>query len=88
MSDMAVAQADIGAVTVTLVGLHQDEEGQWVATLSCGHTRHMRHQPPWQLRPWTQTPQGREGQIGTALECRLCQRDVPVAVAGDEGEAA
>jgi hypothetical protein len=25
---------------------HQDEVGDWVAVLACGHSRHMRHHPP------------------------------------------
>lgn len=80
----ASEESVVAAVTIT--GLHQDEEGQWVATLSCGHTRHMRHTPPWQIRAWTQTPQGRAAQLGTPLVCRLCERGEPVP--GDDGEAA
>ena len=33
---------------VTITGFHQDEEEYWVADLSCGHSRHFRHNPPWQ----------------------------------------
>ncbi|MGV3722020.1 MAG: DUF3565 domain-containing protein, partial [Actinomycetota bacterium] len=50
----------------------QDEEGQWVAELSCGHTRHVRHQPPWELRPWTLTAEGRASRLGEALRCKDC----------------
>jgi hypothetical protein len=25
---------------------HQDEVGDWVAVLACGHSRHMRHHHP------------------------------------------
>jgi hypothetical protein len=70
----------------TIVGFHQDDEGQWVATLSCGHTQHMRHNPPWQTRPWTQTVQGRNAQMGASLSCRQCERGVTID--GVEGEAA
>src|SRR5689334_11185211 len=31
------------------VGFHQDEQGVWVLELSCGHSQHVRHDPPWQL---------------------------------------
>jgi hypothetical protein len=27
-----------------------------VAELSCGHTQHLRHQPPWQSRAWVLDP--------------------------------
>ena len=33
-----------------IVGFHKDEEDDWVADLACGHTQHVRHNPPWQLR--------------------------------------
>jgi hypothetical protein len=60
-------------VTVRIVGFHQDDEGHWVAELSCGHTQHMRHDPPWQNRPWVLTSDGREQFIGTDIPCRQCQ---------------
>ncbi|MEX2338685.1 MAG: DUF3565 domain-containing protein [Aquisalimonadaceae bacterium] len=55
-----------------IVGFHQDEEGYWVAELECGHNQHVRHKPPWFLRPWTLTRVGRERMLGTPLPCRLC----------------
>ena len=48
-----------------ITGFHQDEHGDWVAELECGHQQHMRHQPPWQLRPWVMTAAGRASFIGT-----------------------
>jgi hypothetical protein len=58
-------------------GFHQDELGDWVAELACGHYQHVRHDPPWQLRPWTQTAEGRAGALGQALECRKCDQGAP-----------
>ncbi|HEX8691767.1 MAG TPA: DUF3565 domain-containing protein [Longimicrobium sp.] len=58
-----------------IVGFRQDGEGHWVAELECGHTQHVRHAPPWQVRPWTQTPEGRAGRLGTPLECRACDEE-------------
>jgi hypothetical protein len=55
-----------------IVGFHQDEEGHWVAELECGHTQHVRHSPPWQVRLWVLTEAGRAGRLGTVLPCRLC----------------
>ncbi|EPN68410.1 hypothetical protein A245_03798, partial [Pseudomonas syringae pv. actinidiae ICMP 19096] len=28
--------------------------------LSCGHTQHLRHQPPWQSRAWVLDPVQRQ----------------------------
>jgi hypothetical protein len=60
-----------------IVGFHRDDENHWVADLECGHTRHVRHQPPWQNRPWVVTEEGRNQFLGTMLECAQCdQREV------------
>ena len=56
----------------TIIGFNQDEEGHWRAELSCGHTRHVRHNPPWQNREWVLTEQGREGMMGEMIECGAC----------------
>ncbi len=55
-----------------IIGFHQDAEQHWVADLECGHTQHVRHMPPWQLRPWVLTPEGRAGKIGLELRCAGC----------------
>jgi hypothetical protein len=55
-----------------IVGYHQDEDGHWVAELECGHTQHVRHDPPWQVRVWVTTPDGRDAHLGTELDCILC----------------
>ena len=55
-----------------IVGFHQDAEGHWVAELECGHTQHVRHTPPWQVRPWAMTEAGRAAHLGTLLSCRPC----------------
>lgn len=51
---------------------NQDDCGDWVAELSCGHARHVRHNPPWQNRAWVITDEGRQKMIGALLECVLC----------------
>ena len=53
---------------------HLDAEGHWVAELSCGHRQHVRHQPPFTLRPWVLTETGRAERIGQSLECAACDR--------------
>ena len=58
-----------------IVGYHQDDEGHWVADLECGHTQHVRHDPPWQVRSWVATESGRASFLGTILECVRCDRN-------------
>ena len=55
-----------------VIGFHIDEEEHWVADLTCGHTQHVRHDPPWQNRPWVITVKGREQKIGSTLKCKKC----------------
>ena len=55
-----------------IIGFHQDQEGDWVAELECGHNQHVRHDPPWQERPWVLSSEGRGSRLGTSLVCRLC----------------
>jgi len=55
-----------------IVDYHKDEEGDWVADLACGHTQHVRHNPPWINRPWVVTREGRDQHLGVELECKEC----------------
>ncbi|MCX5747155.1 MAG: DUF3565 domain-containing protein [Proteobacteria bacterium] len=51
-------------------GFHQDERGDWIAELRCGHGRH---------EPWMQAADGRATQLGAALACPPCERfELPV----------
>ncbi|WP_333975854.1 DUF3565 domain-containing protein [Acinetobacter colistiniresistens] len=56
-----------------IVGFHLDEEAHWIADLACGHGQHVRHDPPWQNRPWVLTEQGRREKLGVKLECKRCE---------------
>ncbi|KXZ73438.1 hypothetical protein AVENLUH5627_00594 [Acinetobacter venetianus] len=56
-----------------IVGFHLDDQNHWVADLACGHTQHVRHDPPWQNRPWVLTEQGRKEKLGVMLECKKCE---------------
>ncbi len=55
-------------------GFHQDAQGDWVAELDCGHQQHVRHQPPFTLRPWVTTAEGRQARLGQTLDCPPCER--------------
>lgn len=57
-----------------IVAFHQDAAGDWIADLECGHTQHVRHQPPWTLRPWVVTAEGRAGFLGHELVCAECAK--------------
>ena len=58
----------------TIEGFHQDDQGDWVAELSCLHNQHVRHRPPFWNRPWVTCEAGRADHIGSQLECPLCDR--------------
>jgi tellurite resistance-related uncharacterized protein len=57
-----------------IIGFHRDDDGEWVAELACGHGQHVRHRPPFQLRPWVLDAEGRQSRIGSLLACPLCDR--------------
>ena len=62
-------------------GFHQDGHGDWVAELSCLHGQHVRHDPPFQPRPWVTSDAGRAEHLGSAIECPLCDRlELPAAL--------
>ena len=56
-----------------IVGFHQDDEQHWVAKLECGHNQHVRHHPPWELRPWVPPEEGRRTRLGETLNGVLCE---------------
>jgi hypothetical protein len=58
-----------------IVGFHQDEFGDWVADLRCGHGQHVRHQPPMTNRPWVLKEEGRKQHLGGTLNCKKCDEE-------------
>jgi hypothetical protein len=60
-----------------ITGFHQDANQHWIAELECGHEQHVRHNPPWEIRPWVLTEASRGEMVGTALDCVMCR--VPFA---------
>ena len=56
-----------------ITGFHQDAEGEWVAELECGHSQHVRHNPPWESRPWVLTDESRREKLGATLNCVICR---------------
>ena len=62
-----------------IIGFHQDDERHWVADLECGHSQHVRHDPPWQQRRWVITVEGRGERIDTVLDCPLCEQPTAIS---------
>jgi len=73
------------AVERVVVGFHQDKHDDWVADLDCGHGRHMRHQPPWMVREWVLTKEGRLGFVGHKLDCTKCEEPPSRPEASNQG---
>lgn len=62
----------------TIAGFRQDDLGDWIAELACGHRQHMRHKPPMTFRPWVLTEEGRSARVGAAIDCVQCERGDPL----------
>jgi len=69
-----------------ITDFHQDPEGHWVADLECGHSQHVRHDPPWQVRPWVLTEESRRAHRGSTLNCVRCDQS-PAALSLEATEA-
>jgi hypothetical protein len=69
----------------SILGFHRDTEGDWVAELDCGHAQHVRHRPPFQVRPWVLDEAGRAARLGAPLDCPLCDRSEPPGHEPDAG---
>jgi len=68
-----------------ITGFHRDEEQHWVAELECGHDQHVRHDPPWTLRPWVLSGKTRAQMLGQRLGCRKCDTGAPPDRIADPG---
>ena len=60
----------------SIKAFNQDDNGEWVVELACGHVQHVRHNPPWQERPWVLTKESRNKMIGVEMECSVCDREI------------
>jgi hypothetical protein len=61
-----------------IFGFVQDDAGDWVALLDCGHRRHVRHRPPFEERAWVEDEDGRASRVGTLIDCGLCDQEEPL----------
>jgi Protein of unknown function (DUF3565) len=43
--------------------------------LECGHSQHVRHDPPWTMREWVLRDEERAVRIGSAMECKRCDEE-------------
>jgi tellurite resistance-related uncharacterized protein len=57
-----------------MTGFRRDDEGDWVAELSCLHSQHIRHDPPFWEAAWIEDDEARAARVGQPLDCPLCDR--------------
>jgi tellurite methyltransferase len=62
------------AMLRAMTGFHLDEDGDWVAELSCLHSQHIRHRPPFWNAAWIEDEAERHARVGQLLDCPLCER--------------
>ena len=55
-----------------MTGFRRDKDRAWVAKLSCLHTQHIRHQPPFWEAAWIEDDQERSRRVGQFLDCPFC----------------
>lgn len=58
-----------------ITGFFKNERDRWTARLDCGHTRTIRHNPPWVNRRWVLREDSRRRRIGSPLNCKACDQD-------------
>lgn len=59
----------------TIISFHKAEDDDWVADLKRDHIQHVRHDPPWQLRSWVTSVEGRKSMLSKILYCKKCERN-------------
>lgn len=55
-----------------IVAIETEPDGAVVATLDCGHRRHVVHRPPLASNPWILDAAEREARLGQRIECGRC----------------
>lgn len=55
-----------------IIDFHRDPKNDWVADLACGHGQHVRHNPPFENRPWVVSADERASKLGVPLNCIRC----------------
>ena len=58
----------------SMMGFRRDDDGAWVAELSCLHSQHIRHEPPFWEAAWIEDVEERARRVGQPLDCPLCDR--------------
>ena len=48
----------MGAMHRAMTGFRRDDDGDWVAELSCLHNQHIRHEPPFWEAAWVEDDEG------------------------------
>lgn len=58
----------------SMTGFRRDDQGAWIAELSCLHSQHIRHEPPFWEAAWIEDDEERTKRVGQPLDCPLCDR--------------
>lgn len=61
----------------TIVEVEVEGPGAVVVTLDCGHRRHVRHRPPFEVHPWVLDARQRAARVGAEIECGRCEAAAP-----------
>ena len=64
----------MGGVHRAMTGFRRDEDGAWIAELSCLHSQHIRHEPPFWEAAWIEDDEERPRRVGQPIECPRCDR--------------
>jgi tellurite resistance-related uncharacterized protein len=65
-----------------ILSIEPESADSVVATLDCGHRRHIRHRPPLESHPWILDPVARVARVGQRIECGRCERlELPAGAA-------
>ncbi|MDA8309659.1 MAG: DUF3565 domain-containing protein [Actinomycetota bacterium] len=56
-----------------ITGLTRGGDGEWVAELSCGHRRGVRHRPAGGVHPSVLDETARAPRLGSWLDCPSCE---------------
>lgn len=62
-----------GMIERRIVDIEEESPGAAVASLDCGHRRHILHRPPLASNAWVLDPEQRKARIGQPIECGRCE---------------
>lgn len=70
-----------------ILRFYKDEKGDWIVDLECGHSRHMRHDPPWSNMDWIHSSEARWDRMQKPIDCRDCDGGLDVLMDSPSDES-